>query len=109
MSECEYIKKMRNKVVNGDNITNEEIMRGILMILTKYTEGASMNTPVDINEIAKSFYEIYKYESIYDVEKAADRLRKELSYNQYLQVISVINNYPDYRSIDMVDIMKKVL
>ena len=101
----EFIETMSTKIVVGRAITNEEIMRGILMILQQdemkeKVENApptTANDDFDAKTVALAFYRTNKSSTDKEQQRATKELKKELSYLQYMQVLNAISNLDENR------------
>ena len=82
----EFIESMSTKLVIGKPITNEDIMRGILMILQTDMEDApstASNDSFDAKAVALAFYRSNKTSTDKEQQRATRELKKELSYMDY--------------------------
>lgn len=114
MNKKEFIKRMEQKLTYGDCINNEDLMRGLLILLTEddskgKTEDKKTSEEFDVQAIARAFYNANKLEILSDVEENAKKLRKELNFIQYTTVISEISQIDkSYNGRKIVDAMNNV-
>lgn len=115
MNKKEFIKRMEQKLTYGDCISNEDLMRGLLILLadndnTGKTEETKKSETFDAEAIARAFFDANKTASDRETEKNAKRLRTELSYIQYNEVISAILNLNEnnYFIREIVNVMRRV-
>ena len=116
MNKKEFIKRMEQKLTYGDCISNEDLMRGLLILLTNEdatvkTEETRKREDFNAKAIAKAFYNAHKAESSCRIGDAARQLKSELSIIQFTEVISEISEIDDnaYFVRDMVTAMRLAL
>lgn len=114
MMKEKFVERMTQKLTYGDTISNEDIMRGLLILLAEddnvgKTEDTSKREDFDAQAIARAFYNANKLEILSDVEENAKKLRKELNFIQYTTVISEISQIDKgYNCRKIVDAMNNV-
>lgn len=116
MSREKFVERMTQKLTYGDTISNEDIMRGMLILLAEddsvgKTEDTSKREDFNAKAIAKAFYNAHKAESSCRIGDAAIQLKSELSIIQFTEVISEISEIDDnaYFVRDMVTAMRLAL
>ena len=110
MIKEKFVERMTQKLTYGDTISNEDIMRGIIMILqSDVTEKTSNENDkcqiIDTKSIAMSFYNAHFGDMTSEIEDAAKKLRKEVSYIQYTEIVAIIHDIGNYRARTMSSIM----
>lgn len=119
MNKKEFIKRMEQKLTYGDCINNEDLMRGLLILLTEddstgKTGETTKYEEFDAKAIANAFYNSHESALPSDIEEDAKKLRKELTFIQYTKVISEISQFDNgrtssiYRVKKIVDAMNNV-
>ena len=96
----EFIETMSTKLVIGKTITNEDIMRGILMILQTDMEDApstASNDSFDAKAVALAFYNANKTSTDEEQQRATRELKHKISYLQYMEVLNEITNLNENR------------
>lgn len=93
-----FVKKMTEKLLNGESISNEDIMRGLLVLLDTPNETANDTPKADTKRIATAFYNAHKNDARNEIGVAWKELKKEVSYLEYTEVMSIINEIDDYYS-----------
>lgn len=96
MDKKKFVKMMETKLTYGDCISNEDIMRGLLLLLTdedniKKIEEIRKCDDFDATSIAQAFFNSHRSALPSEIEKDAKKLRKELTFIQYNDVISEIS------------------
>lgn len=115
MGKDKFIKMMETKLTYGDTISNEDIMRGILMILQSnatetYQSQLIKREDFNAKAIAKAFYNAHKTQSSSRIADVAGQLKSELSTIQFTEVISEISEIDDNFLVrEMVSVMSRVL
>ena len=115
MNKKEFIKRMEQKLTYGDCISNEDLMRGLLILLAEddnvgKTEETKKSETFDAEAIGRAFFDANKTASDRETENSAKQLRTELSYIQYNEVISAISNLDEnnYFIREIVNVMRRV-
>lgn len=115
MDKKRFIEKMTQKLTYGDCISNEDIMRGLLILLAEddnvgKTEETKKSETFDAEAIGRAFFNTNKTALDRETENSAKQLRTELSYIQYNEVISAISNLDEnnYFIRKIVNIMRRV-
>lgn len=115
MSKEKFVERMTQKLTYGDTISNEDIMRGMLILLAEddnvgKTEDTSKREDFDAQAIARAFFDANKTASDRVTENSAKQLRAEITYIQYNEVISAISNLDEnnYLIREIVNVMRQV-
>ena len=114
MSKEKFVERMTQKLTYGDTISNEDIMRGMLILLAEdnvgKTEDTSKREDFDAQAIARAFFDANKTASDRVTENSAKQLRAEITYIQYNEVISAISNLDEnnYFIREIVNVMRQV-
>ena len=113
ISKEKFIKMMETKLSYGDCISNEDIMRGVLMILHNDTIERPSNEndkcqTIDTKSIAMSFYNSHLGDMTSQIKEAATKLRKEVSYIQYTEIVAIIHDIGNYRARMMSSTMANI-
>lgn len=113
MDKKKFIEKMTQKLTYGDCISNEDIMRGLLILLadndnTGKTEETKNSEAFDAKEIANAFYNSHESALPSEIEEDAKKLRKELTFIQYTKVVSEISQFDNGRTSSLYRVKKIV-
>lgn len=115
MMKEKFVERMTQKLTYGDTISNEDIMRGLLILLAEddnvgKTEDTSKREDFDAQAIARAFYNAYRTQSSSRIGDVAEQLKSELSTSQFTEVISEISEIDDNFLVrEMVSAMSRVL
>ena len=113
MNKEKFIKNMEQKLAYGDCISNEDLMRGLLILLTEdstteKTEETKNSEEFDAKAIANAFYNSHESALPTDIEEDARKLRKELTFIQYTKVVSEISQVDNARTSSLYRVRKIV-
>lgn len=113
MDKREFIKRMEQKLTYGDCISNEDLMRGLLILLadndnTGKAEDTNNSKTFDAKEIARAFYNSHESALPSVIEEDARKLRKELTFIQYTKVVSEISQFDNGRTSSLYRVRKIV-
>lgn len=117
MNKEKFIEKMTQKLTYGDCISNEDIMRGLLILLAEddnvgknvgKTEETKKSEEFDAKAIANAFYNSHESALPSDIEEDARKLRKELTFIQYTKVVSEISQFDNGRTSSLYRVRKIV-
>lgn len=116
MNKEKFIEKMTQKLTYGDCISNEDIMRGLLILLAEddeddnvgKTEETKKSEEFDAKAIANAFYNSHESALPSVIEEDAIKLRKELTFIQYTKVVSEISQFDNGRTSSLYRVRKIV-